>query len=65
MGGTKKWVLQSGKRVEDAFYTFGMKCTTEHICHSFDDLVYIVLYFQKERHNSKKRKVYRGLQKKE
>ncbi|KAG1474789.1 hypothetical protein G6F56_000140 [Rhizopus delemar] len=35
MDDTKKWVLQSGKRAEDVLYTFGMKCTTEYICHSF------------------------------
>ncbi|PKK63744.1 hypothetical protein RhiirC2_666905 [Rhizophagus irregularis] len=32
---TKKWVLTSGKVVEDELYKFGMRCNYEHLCHSF------------------------------
>ncbi|CAG8618502.1 728_t:CDS:10 [Paraglomus brasilianum] len=35
MDDTKKWVLSSGKVVEDQLYKFGLKCTHEHLCHSF------------------------------
>ncbi|KAG9289662.1 hypothetical protein G9A89_014397 [Geosiphon pyriformis] len=30
-----KWVLSTGKRVEDALYHYGMQCSHEHLCHSF------------------------------
>ncbi|CAG8837749.1 11089_t:CDS:10, partial [Gigaspora margarita] len=40
-----KWTLSTGKIVEDALYVFGMKCSYEHLCHSFlldpDDKNYI------------------------
>ncbi|RIA79722.1 hypothetical protein C1645_47907 [Glomus cerebriforme] len=40
-----KWTLSTGKIVEDALYAFGMKCSHEHLCHSFlidpDDENYI------------------------
>ncbi|CAB4408687.1 unnamed protein product [Rhizophagus irregularis] len=32
---TKKWVLTSGKVVEDELYKFGMKCNKYCLCHSF------------------------------
>ncbi|RGB28441.1 hypothetical protein C1646_819106 [Rhizophagus diaphanus] len=32
---TKKWILTSGKVVEDELYKFGMRCNYEHLCHSF------------------------------
>ncbi|PKK58077.1 hypothetical protein RhiirC2_347831 [Rhizophagus irregularis] len=31
----KKWILKSGKVVEDELYKFGMRCHYEHLCHSF------------------------------
>ncbi|CAG8642058.1 2847_t:CDS:2, partial [Ambispora leptoticha] len=40
-----KWTLSTEKIVEDALYAFGMKCSHEHLCHSFlidpDDKNYI------------------------
>ncbi|CAG8501792.1 11713_t:CDS:10 [Paraglomus brasilianum] len=30
-----KWTLSTGKVVKDALYAFGMKCSHEHLCHSF------------------------------
>ncbi|CAG8728820.1 21744_t:CDS:10 [Racocetra persica] len=40
-----KWTLSTEKIVEDALYVFGMKCSHEHLCHSFlidpDDKNYI------------------------
>ncbi|CAO3694122.1 unnamed protein product [Rhizopus stolonifer] len=35
MNSQQKWKFSTGKVVEDAMYTFGMKCTEEHLVHSF------------------------------
>jgi hypothetical protein len=35
MSNQQKWKLTTDKVVEDAMYTFGMKCTEEHLVHSF------------------------------
>ncbi|RUS31704.1 hypothetical protein BC938DRAFT_477270 [Jimgerdemannia flammicorona] len=35
MEDSKKWTLSTGTIVEDALYRFGIKCTHEHLCHSF------------------------------
>ncbi|CAJ0837122.1 3797_t:CDS:2, partial [Entrophospora sp. SA101] len=45
MKNTSKWKLSTGKFVEDLLYEYGLKCTSEHMCHSFildpDDNSYI------------------------
>ncbi|ORZ15301.1 hypothetical protein BCR42DRAFT_416826 [Absidia repens] len=35
MDDEKKWKLSTGKIVEDSLYSFGKKCATEHLVHSF------------------------------
>ncbi|CAH1767987.1 9770_t:CDS:2, partial [Entrophospora sp. SA101] len=35
METSKKWVLSTGTVVEDNLYDFGLKCTQEHLSHSF------------------------------
>nr|CAG8631909.1 9382_t:CDS:2 [Entrophospora candida] len=45
MKNTSKWKLSTRKFVEDSLYEYGLKCTSEHMCHSFildpDDNSYI------------------------
>nr|CAG8520521.1 14101_t:CDS:2 [Entrophospora candida] len=45
MKNTSKWKLSTRKFVEDLLYEYGLKCTSEHMCHSFildpDDNSYI------------------------
>ncbi|CAG8698341.1 14789_t:CDS:10 [Funneliformis caledonium] len=45
MNDSDKWILSTGKIVEDALYNFGIKCRHEHLCHSFvidpNDKIYI------------------------
>lgn len=35
MSNDKKWMLSDGTYVEDKMFNFGMKCTYEHLCHSW------------------------------
>ncbi|RGB24452.1 hypothetical protein C1646_747795 [Rhizophagus diaphanus] len=45
MNDSDKWILSTGKIVEDVLYNFGIKCRHEHLCHSFvidpNDNIYI------------------------
>ncbi|CAG8713454.1 11809_t:CDS:10 [Funneliformis mosseae] len=45
MNDSDKWILSTGKIVDDVLYNFGIKCRHEHLCHSFvidpNDNIYI------------------------